>query len=207
MSACSWPGGAGAGRVGSAPAGSSPTAEPAVWSRAYWPPTPARSAADRSGRTAHAACCPACHGRPGLARSAPPFLRPNRDRVHDRPRPVDRAEVAQPVQDLLVHALLQPGRGPLAESAVRRWAADSEQRRRQLVPRTAGLHQVHDRRQHRAVVDPSPATALLTRWRNGDQRLRDLPQIVRCPSADHVLGHETQILLQIEDCPNETRPK
>src|SRR5438477_5096725 len=63
-----------AGPGGNGSARTRPAAAATGGSRGCWRPTPARRGAAPAGRTARAASSPACPGRPGLARSAPPFL-------------------------------------------------------------------------------------------------------------------------------------
>lgn len=105
----------------------------------------------------------------------PPLLRPCGDRVHHGTGPVDLADRVQPVQGTLVQLFRQSGSGLLGEPPMHGGAAGPEQRCRQLAPGSAGLRQVHDRRQDCAIVGAPPSTALRPLRRSRHQRLRHLP--------------------------------
>jgi hypothetical protein len=110
-------------------------------------------------------------------------------------------------EQLLVQAYPQAAGGPLGEPAVRGRPAHAEHRAGQFPPGAAGLGQVDDRGQDRPIIGPATPAALMAARRGGDQRFRDVPQIVRRPGTDHVFDHESEIMPQTNDHPNETRPK
>ncbi len=163
----------------------------------------------RSGRRGCGSSSRVCRGRLGSARFQAPFLSPDGDRVDDHPGPVEFADHGEAVQELLMQPRPQPGSGPFTEPPVDRRAADPEQGSGQLRPRHACLDQVDDRCEHGPVVGAFLPTALPTWCRDGDQRLRDLPEVFRSPRFDHVLNdarHSTMIAAEVSGQPSGMSP-
>ena len=86
--------------------------------------------------------------------SLAPALGPDADAVHARPRPVDGALVAQPVQQRGVQPLPDAGRLPVAQPPPAGRAAPAAQLLGQQPPRRAGAQDEDDAAERGAVGDP-----------------------------------------------------
>jgi hypothetical protein len=105
------------------------------------------------------------------------------------PRPVDHKALAtQLIEHHTMQTPPQPVLGPYGEPPVRRRGGRAEQRR-QHPPRTTAAQHVHHSGEHRSLIGRRGAATLLTLGELRQQRLRQLPQLVRHQPARQLVDH------------------